>query len=29
MKSDGSTGNAINHLLKIHDITKKGKINKV
>ena len=29
MKSDGSTGNAINHLLKIHDITKEGKINKV
>jgi hypothetical protein len=29
VKSNGSTGNAINHLRNVHDITKDGKINKV
>jgi len=29
VKSNGSTGNAINHLKNVHDITKDGKINKV
>lgn len=27
--NDGSTGNAINHLLSVHDITEDGKINNV
>lgn len=29
VKSNGSTGNAINHLRNLHDITKDGKIDKV